>query len=49
MKRIPKHVEPEELCARVLSVRRRYYISRSDLDDKQFMDDEAQLEIEAVI
>jgi hypothetical protein len=48
-KRKSKVVEPEELCARVLSVQRRYYISRSDLGDKRFIDDEAQLEIEAVI
>jgi hypothetical protein len=48
-KRKAKRVEPEELCARVLSVQRRYFISRSDQDDKQFIDDEAQLEIEALI
>jgi hypothetical protein len=44
-----KYIEPEELCARILKVRRSYFISRTDDYKEIFIDDEAQLEIDAVI
>ena len=44
-----KYVPPEELRARILKVRRRYFISRSDDYEKPFIDDEAEIEIDAVI
>jgi hypothetical protein len=44
-----KYVPPEELRARVLKVSRRYFIGRSDDYEMTFIDDEAQIEIAAVI
>jgi hypothetical protein len=44
-----EYVQAEELRARVLKVRPRYYISRSDDYEKPVIEDEAELEIEAVI
>lgn len=54
MKRIGKKarrefVEPEELRARILNVRRRCYISRSNDYENPLIDDEAEIEIEAAI
>jgi len=41
--------DPEELTARILSLSQNYYISRSDGRAGTFIDDEAAVEIEAVI
>jgi hypothetical protein len=48
-RRRAKYVPPEELRARILKVRRRYFISRSDDYEKPLIDDEAEIEIDAVI
>ena len=44
-----KYVPPEELRARILKVRRHYFITRSDDREKPFIDDEAEIQIDAVI
>lgn len=44
-----EYVPPEELRARILKVKRRYFISRSDDYEKPFIDDEAEIEIDGVI
>lgn len=40
---------PQELRARILKVRRRYFITRSEDYEKPFIDDEGEIQIEAVI
>ena len=40
---------PEELRARIQTVHRAYFISRSDVRGENFIDDEAEIELQAVI
>jgi hypothetical protein len=43
------HVEPEELIARIVSVRHNYFISRADGRGGTLVDDEAILDIEGAV
>jgi hypothetical protein len=44
-----KQQEPEGLAARVSNLHRTYYISRTEVGDEALIDDEAEIELEAVI
>lgn len=44
-----KHIEPEELRARIVTVSRSYYVSCSEVDDESYVDDEAIIEVEGLI
>lgn len=48
-RKIRKHIEPEELRARILTVSRSYYISSTEVRDEAYVDDEAILEVEGLI
>ena len=44
-----KRLEPEELTARILSYSRNYFIALPGVGEKAFGDDEAALDVEAII